>query len=209
MIQSEQEARAYVATRASASDLDRVELFVARLAQANQTQNLVASASLASVWQRHVADSVQLLDHVPRETGRWLDLGSGAGFPGLVLAMLKPKREFVLIESRGLRIAWLKVIIEDLAVSNCTVIGAPLDRVQAFEAEVISARAFAPLNRLVASAGRFSTSATRWVLPKGRTASHELESLPPSLRQMFHVEQSVTDKDAGIVVGTGRVETAT
>ena len=100
MIASETEARQFCAERTDATGLARLERFAALLAEENRRQNLVSAGSLDSVWQRHFADSLQLLDHVPRETGPWLDLGSGAGFPGVVLALARPAEAVVLGESR-------------------------------------------------------------------------------------------------------------
>ncbi len=203
---TEEEARAFVAGRCAANDFVRAETFVQLLIAANETQNLVSQKSLSSVWLRHIADSAQLLDHVPRETGPWLDIGTGAGFPGLILAVLDPRRPYILVESRNLRIQWLKDVVGALTISNCTVVGADASRIDAVQAGVISARALAPLDRLVALSARFSTTTTHWVLPKGRSASQEVSALPSAQRSMFHVKQSVTDREAGIVVGTGKVE---
>jgi 16S rRNA (guanine527-N7)-methyltransferase len=69
---------------------------------------------------------------------------------------------------------------------------------------VISARAFAPLDRLLRLSARFSTTATQWVLPKGRSAEQEVQELPGRYRGMFHVEQSLTEAEAGIIVGKGK-----
>lgn len=207
MIATEEEARAFVEQRTDAAGMARLDKFVARLEIANETQNLVSKASMAHVWQRHIADSAQLLDHVPRETSPWVDFGSGAGLPGLVIAALDPSRRIFLIESRKLRIAWLTEMIAQLNLTNCSILGGDAKRVASIQAAVISARAFAPMDRLVALSARFSTSATRWVLPKGRSAAQEVAALPKALRRMFHVEQSITDPEAGIVVGTGAVET--
>ena len=72
--------------------LDRLEDLAVLLTAENDVQNLVSDASLAELWVRHYADSAQLLNFVPRETCRsWLDLGTGAGFPGLVIAVLRPE----------------------------------------------------------------------------------------------------------------------
>lgn len=205
---SEDDARGFVAQRCDAQAFGRLELLVERLEQANTTQNLVSHASLASAWVRHIADSAQLLDHVPRETSFWLDLGSGAGFPGLVTAVMRPDCQTILVESRKLRIRWLLDMIDALGCQNCRVEGRDVRKMDAIEASVISARAFAPLDRLIAFSARFSTATTRWVLPKGRSAAQEVRNLPPPLRAMFHVKQSMTDAEAGIVVGTGKVEFA-
>lgn len=205
-LQSEDEARAFVADRCELADFGRLERFVARLISANERQNLVSRKSLEKIWLRHIADSAQLLDHVPRETSPWLDLGTGAGLPGLVLAMIQPARRIVLVESRNLRIQWLKEAIENLRIGNCQIIASDLRNAPRFDAVIISARAFAPLDRLIAQSARFSTAATHWVLPKGRSAAQEVEALSPSLRSMFHVKQSVTSQEAGIVLGFGKVE---
>lgn len=204
MIRSEDEARAFCAARADSDGVARLEQFATLLAAENQKQNLVSSASLSSVWQRHFADSAQLLDHVPRETdGAWLDLGSGAGFPGLVLAALRPDRTMVLVESRKRRVEWLRRAIDELALPNCSVVGARLESVDSFSAAVITARAFAPLGKLLNLSARFSTQATVWLLPKGRSAAQELSEQPISIQQMFHVELSQTDEGGGILVGRG------
>lgn len=179
----------------------RLELLVALLADENTRQNLVSAASLGEVWRRHIADSAQLLSHVSRETASpWLDLGTGAGFPGLVIAALLPENEVLLVESRARRIEWLERAAAALELGNVRVIGLPLDRVPHQDVRVISARAFAPLAKLLRLAARFSTSDTVWLLPKGRSAAQELSELNDR-EHMFHVEQSLTDADAGIIVG--------
>lgn len=206
VLQNEEQARAFVAERCATEDFKRLERFVSRLEQANQRQNLVSRASFSAVWLRHIADSAQLFDYVPRETEPWLDLGAGAGLPGLVLAIMAPKRRFILVESRNLRINFLNEMVADLSISNAVVEGCDLGTVPDLNAAVISARAFAPLEHLVSQSARFSTMLTRWVLPKGRSAAQEVKMLPKALRSMFHVKQSITHADAGIVVGDGKVE---
>lgn len=206
MIEGEAQAREYVGKLTTDEGLARLDRLAAALSAENESQNLVSKASLAQIWVRHFADSAQLLEHVPRETqGPWLDLGSGAGFPGLVLAALRPDTEVVLIESRKLRIDWLSSMKAELGLTNCVIEGQKLQNVEVCEAGVISARAFAPLAKLLRLSSRFSTERTHWVLPKGRSAAQEVQELPKRERQMFHVEQSLTDADAGIVVGKGKV----
>ncbi|OBX19991.1 16S rRNA (guanine(527)-N(7))-methyltransferase RsmG [Erythrobacter sp. QSSC1-22B] len=203
----EAEARAYVAARCDEAAMARLDEFTASLIGENGVQNLIAKPTEATVWQRHLADSAQLLDHVPRETaGLWLDLGAGAGFPGIVVAIMRPEWTVRLVESRNRRIEWLRSITAQLRLTNCQIDGERLELLDSFEAAVISARAFAPMPKLLDLSARFSTSDTIWLLPKGRSAAQEVESLPRPLRAMFHVEQSDTDDSAGIVVGTGKVE---
>ncbi|WP_284123884.1 16S rRNA (guanine(527)-N(7))-methyltransferase RsmG [Parerythrobacter aestuarii] len=206
MISNEDDARAFVAARGDDSALERIEALIAALREENQRQNLVSSGSLDHVWQRHIADSAQLLDHVPRETSPWMDLGSGAGFPGLVIAAIRPDSRILLVESRKRRIEWLESMIDRLALANCTVAGMRLEAVAAFEARVITARAFAPLEKLLRLSARFSTDDTVWLLPKGRSAGVELQGIGKKWQKLFHVEQTATDPEAAILVGKGTVK---
>ncbi len=204
MIGSEEEARSYVAEMGDGEALARLARLIASLEVENGMQNLVAEDSLPVVWQRHIADSAQLLELDDPGQGEWLDLGSGAGFPGLVVAILRPKRRVILVESRKRRIDWLRRMTGELGLAQCRIEGRRLEQVETFPAAVISARAFAPLDRLLERSGRFSTGDTRWLLPKGRSAAQEVHKLPKRARSMFHVEQSRTQRDAGIVVGRGQ-----
>ena len=187
-----------------AATLAKLDLLVELLRTENANQNLVSAASLKHVWVRHLADSAQLL-LVPRETpgGPWLDLGSGAGFPGLVVALLRPDIEVTLVESRAKRIAWLETAIGRLGISNAHVAGCRLELLETVSMATISARAFAPLPQLIALSARFSTPQTQWLLPKGRNGRQELLEMPKAIQKLFHVEQSLTDADSVILVGRG------
>ncbi len=201
MITDETSAKAYVAQHCDAAAMAKIERFIALLRDENEQQNLVAKSTLDIVWQRHIADSAQLLEHVPRETGLWLDLGTGAGLPGLIIAIMRPNLQIKLVESRRRRIEWLERIVTEFALGHCEVIGSRLELVESRPASVICARAFAPLKDILTLSARFSTRETLWLLPKGRSAAQELDTLPNKRKKLFHVEQSLTDKDAGIIVG--------
>ena len=207
-ITNEAEARAYVEGLADAQALERLERYASLLLAENQLQNLISRPSESQLWQRHFADSAQLLEHVPRETfadtapGPWLDLGTGPGLPGLVISILCPQIPVVLVESRARRVEFLEDCVAELGLDQCRIEGQRLERVEPFKAWVISARAFAPLEKLLRLSAPFSTKATRYLLPKGRSAAHELGETKPAIRRLFHVKQSMTDPDAGIIVST-------
>ncbi|MFY8048277.1 MAG: 16S rRNA (guanine(527)-N(7))-methyltransferase RsmG, partial [Erythrobacter sp.] len=172
MISTEDEARAYLAGLTDAEGMARLEAFAALVLAENQRQNLIAKATEPHIWQRHMADSAQLLENVSRETlganagGPWLDLGSGPGFPGLVIAILCPNMPVVLVESRSRRVEFLESAVTALDLRKCRVEGQRLERITPFAARAISARAFAPLSKLLSLSAPFSTSTTRYVLPK-------------------------------------------
>lgn len=201
MITDEATAKAYVGSHCDAAAMGKLERFVAMLTAESEVQNLVSKPSLDVVWQRHIADSAQLLEYVPRETGPWLDLGTGAGPPGIIIAIMRPEWSMKLIESRKRRIEWLERLVIELDLANCEIVGSRLELVEGVPAAVISARAFAPLPSILDLAARFSTSDTFWLLPKGRSAAQELEALDAKQRDLFHVKQSLTDQDSGIIVG--------
>lgn len=205
MIETEDQAKAWLRALPEVVDdqlaFDRLELIVRMLTEENDRQNLVSAGSLAHVWQRHIVDSAQLLPFVPRGTSPWLDLGTGAGFPGIVVAALRPDCAMTMVELRAKRIDWLGRLIAALDLPHARVIGSRLELVETFPVRAISARAFAPLPQLLALSARFSTKDTIWLLPKGRSAAQELAEIS-GWSHMFHVEQSLTDPEAGIIVGT-------
>ena len=184
----------------SRETLERLQDFVNLLREENERQNLVSRASLDQVWSRHIVDSAQLLRFAPAAAETWLDLGTGAGFPGLIVGLLRPG-SVVLVEGRAKRADFLERAAEVSGIGDRVRIVA--SRVERFEAEpfdVISARAFAPLEKLLALGERFAAPATRWILPKGRNAKSELAAAESSWQGVFRLEPSITDVDAQIIV---------
>lgn len=207
ILDSEDAARAWVGAALSPGP-DRwakLERFVDLLVAENAQQNLIAASTIPTIWVRHVADSAQLLSFDTRAgEGLWIDLGSGPGLPGLVVAILTD-RPMLLVESRKRRCDFLRAAANALDLQHVEVIEAPLERIETRPAATISARAFAPLDKLLDLSARFSTESTQWLLPKGRNAVKELALLPQPWQRMFHVEQSRTDAESQILVGTGRI----
>jgi 16S rRNA (guanine527-N7)-methyltransferase len=198
-----EEAEARRALDVPRETFQRLERFVELLEEENHRQNLVSKGSLEHIWARHVYDSAQLLRFAPADAATWLDLGSGAGFPGLVVALLHPAR-VTLVEARKLRADFLRRAAKALGVADkveiaCVKIGGLAPR----SFDVISARAFAPLDRLLPLAAPFSGDGTVWILPKGRNAKSELEAARSSWQGDFRLEPSLTDDEAGIVVARG------
>lgn len=199
----EAEARSWVAQRFDVprETMDRLDAFAALVREESERQNLVSKASLDHLWARHVADSAQLLVHAPSPSASWIDLGSGPGFPGLVVAALH-RGSVTLVEERRLRVDFLRRAAAVLGV-DVEILGMKAERVPRRAFDVISARAFAPLPRLLELATGFSTAKSLWVLPKGRNAQSELDALDSSWQGAFRLEQSVTDPEARIIVATG------
>lgn len=188
----------------SRETMTRLAGFAAAVIAENEHQNLISAATIPDIWSRHIVDSAQLLRLRPEPHSAlpWLDLGTGAGFPGMVIAILTDI-PVILVESRRKRSEFLARQAEALELDNVAVHGGRLEALETRSAGVISARAFAPLPKLLELAHRFSTEKTCWLLPKGRSAREELESVRSSWQGVFHVEPSLTDADAAIIVATG------
>lgn len=201
---TEDEARDWIGAKFSVSreTFGRLETYCRLLLDEGERQNLIAASTREEIWARHIADSAQLLLHAPAPQGLWLDLGSGAGLPGIVIAILSDW-DVHLVESRAKRIAFLRAVANALGLSVVIHGGRAETLALPASARVISARAFAPLPKLLDSASRFATRKTLWLLPKGRNAEIELASVAPAWQKLFHVEQSVTDPESRILVGAG------
>ena len=179
---------------------DRLEQYAAMLSEESRTQNLVSASSLERLWERHILDSAQLVRFEPRDGASWVDLGSGAGLPGIVVACLV-NGPVTLVEPRRLRADFLHKVCESLGLS-ASIFRGKAERASG-NFEVITARAVSRLNTLLNISAHLSTRKTVWVLPKGRSAESELAEARQTWQGVFHVEQSVTDADSLIVVGTG------
>ena len=199
----EAEARAWVEREFDVprETMTRLDAFAALLREENERQNLVSRASLHQLWLRHIADSAQLLRFVPSPEASWVDLGSGAGFPGLIVAALH-RGPVTLIEERRLRADFLRRAADSLGV-EVEIVQARVERLALRPFDAISARAFAPLDRLLHFGTGFSTANSIWLLPKGRNAETELAALDPSWQGSFRLEPSVTDPEAWIIVAEG------
>lgn len=195
----EDEARAWVADRFGAPVVDRLALFAALVVDEAARQNLISAATMPVIWRRHIVDSAQLVPLAEPAPGDWFDIGSGAGFPGMVVALLT-ERSVTLVEPRGRRAAFLEVCVERLGLQHRVRVVAARAQQSTGAAAVISARAVAPLPDLLSAAAHLSTAKTLWLLPKGRLAREELADAQSTWQGVFHVEQSITDPQSLIVV---------
>ena len=178
----------------------RLEQYVSLLTAENERQNLISSQSVEHVWERHIIDSAQLVRYEPRAGASWVDIGSGAGLPGIVVACLV-QGPVTLVEPRRLRAEFLHKVSESLRLDAEIVCG-KAERVEG-RFDVITARAVASLRRLLELSAHLSTRNTVWALPKGRSAEAELAEARRAWQGRFHLEPSVTDPDSFVVVGSG------
>ena len=186
-------------SRETQSGLDR---YVALLLDENERQNLIGQSTVQEIWDRHIADSAQLVRFAPRPDSSWLDIGSGAGLPGMVIAILT-HGPVTLVEPRKLRANFLQRSVETLGLaSRVTVHAAKVERITG-TFDVITARAVASLEALLRISQHLSTDKTVWVFPKGKTAQSELAEARRTWQGEFRLEPSVTSGEAAILVAAG------
>lgn len=203
--------RALRLTPVSRETQERLALLVAELARWQKAKNLVSSATLADVWTRHVADSLQLFTIAP-DARRWLDLGSGGGFPGLVLGICLAETggHIDLVESNARKCAFLR--------HAARVTGAPVtvhaarieDAIEKFtgKIDVVTARALAPLPNLLGWCKELLRTGTLGLFPKGQYLDAELTEASKCWKIQASTVTSVTDPAARILVIRGAEQRA-
>lgn len=155
--------------------LERLEIYAALLKKWQASINLVGNTTLPELWQRHMLDSAQLIPLAPEGKGRrvWVDLGAGAGFPGLVIAILSGD-EVHLIEANAKKCAFLREVARATGASNVVVSNCRIEDVEARPVDVVVARAFAPLEKLMGYAAPFFGPTTVGLFLKGQYLDDEM-----------------------------------
>ena len=190
----------------SRETLERLETYEKLLLQWQRVKNLVASSTLSQIWQRHFADSLQLLALAPTAL-RWVDIGSGAGFPGIVIAASladRPGAVVHLIESDSRKCAFLREAARQLAApavvhnARAETMIADLDPV-----DVVTARAVAPLQTLIKLALPLLHGGAVGLFPKGRGYRSELTDFVLPQKFQLDIAPSLTENEAAIIILRG------
>jgi 16S rRNA (guanine527-N7)-methyltransferase len=193
------------ASALSGASRDRLELLTRLLQKWNPAINLVAKSSLVDVWQRHIADSAQIFAFRPPAARVWLDIGSGGGFPGLVVAVLAqdlaPELRVELVDSDQRKCVFLQTAVQALGLS-VTVTRSRIEALTPRGADVVSARALAPLDQLCRYALPHLAPGGICLLLKGAAIEAELADARKSFNFNVKVSPSVVD-GAGVVVQIG------
>lgn len=194
----------------SRETLDRLYIYVSLLEKWNPRINLVAARSLADVWDRHILDSAQLWLYRPTAARSWLDIGSGAGLPGLILAALAaeqaPQLHVSLVESDTRKSVFLMTAAREMGLA-VNILSVRYESLPHQNADVVSARALAPLPILLEVVEKHRNPQGIGLFPKGETVHKELVEAERLWRFTYTLHPSKTDSRAAIVeIGaTGRV----
>lgn len=160
--------------------------------------NLIAPNSVKDIWQRHIIDSAQLVPMAPEITDHWVDLGSGAGLPGVVVSIIMPRTRVTMIESDKRKATFLRTCVRELNL-NATILTDRAEAAEPQQATVVSARALSPLATLMPLVIRHLQSDGIALLPKGKNAQDELNSAQKNWAFDVQRYPSHTSSDATIL----------
>lgn len=198
-----------ISTRQSVGGLDVSRETFARLCDLeaeigrwNPTVNLVSRGSLEDLWRRHIEDSAHVFAHCPSNASRWVDLGSGGGFPGLVVAILahelRPSLQVMLVEADQRKGVFLRQVIQKLGLATKLLVSR-IESLPPLEADVISARALAPLGQLLALARPHLRPDGICLFPKGARYGEEVAEAHKVWDFDLDVSPSLLQQDAALL----------
>ncbi|MEX5727972.1 16S rRNA (guanine527-N7)-methyltransferase [Rhodovulum iodosum] len=191
----------------SRETFERLEIYAALLRKWNRAINLVSPASLDALWTRHIADSAQVFSLAPEGAETWADLGSGGGFPGMVIAILaaelRPSLAVTLVESDKRKATFLQAVARDTGVA-ADIRPARIEEVSPLGAEVLSARALAPLIVLLGYAERHLAAGGVALFPKGARHRGEVAAALASWQFDVQTVASRTEAD-GVILRIGGI----
>lgn len=185
------------ATAVSRETLDRLANYESLLRKWQPRINLVGPSTLAEAWRRHFLDSAQLRPMIPIEARVLVDMGSGAGFPGLVLAILGVP-EVHLIESDARKCAFLREVARETG-TPVVIHSRRIEAVSGVRADVVTARALAPLSDLIRKAHAFIGETGIAIFPKGQNVDQELTDATRSWNMAVERNASLSDSSGTVL----------
>ena len=186
----------------SRETMDRLQAYAALLIKWNPKINLVAKSTISDLWHRHMADSAQLWELVPKGAKTWVDIGSGAGFPGLVIAAIAAEKApdliVTLVESDRRKSVFLQSAAREMEI-KVKVITKRIEHLKPQNADILSARALSSLPQLLEFAEKHRNTSGVCLFPKGARVDSELTEASSCWHMAYETFPSMTDPDAVIL----------
>ncbi|MEK9573734.1 MAG: 16S rRNA (guanine(527)-N(7))-methyltransferase RsmG [Alphaproteobacteria bacterium] len=176
---------------------EKLDCYVQLLIKWQARINLISSKTLPEIWHRHILDSAQLVSYLPKTPSVILDMGSGAGLPGVILAILTG-HQLHLVESDSRKIAFMRTALRETGTS-AILHEQRMETVPALRPDIITARALAPLSQLITLASGQHHEKIEYLFLKGREAKQELTALPACPKMEAECLPSMTDSQASII----------
>ena len=190
----------------SRETFDDLKSFEALVRKWTSKINLISPSTIPEIWERHIVDSAQIYQYAPKNYKKWVDIGSGGGFPGIVMAILgkhaNPDAEFVLIESDLRKATFLRTAARELGL-RASVISQRIENASEQEADVVSARALSTLSTLIPFIKRHAKDDGRAILHKGKKSQAEVADARKYWRFELEEFTSLTDLEGQILIVKG------
>ena len=199
LIEDEDQAKSYVQEHVSRETFDLLNAYVGQVDKWQRAINLFGRKEAARFWQRHMLDGYQLHQHLPQECHHVLDVGSGGGVPGVILAILRPDMKVNLVERDQRKCSFLRDCVRSLGLSNTQVVADDVFVIDPLGVDVVTARAFAGMTPLIACLIRHGSKNAQGIFLKG---ANWFQELPLALQQrpdLVHTIPSMTDSGAVIL----------
>ena len=182
----------------SRETLNALSVFASLVKKWSPKINLIAPGTLPQIWSRHISDSAQLLSLAPETAQTWVDLGSGGGFPGLIIAVMRPDLQVTLVESDQRKATFLRTASRETG-AGAKVISKRIEQLEPMEADVVSARALASLEKLIEFAELHAAPDGTAIFPKGARHKTELAEAQKTWSFTYSSHPSLTDPEAAIL----------
>ena len=181
------------------SSINKLKKFTDLVLKENQKHNLIAKSTENSIWYRHILDSAQLVKFIDFKSNSLADLGSGAGFPGLVIEIFNKNKDFhvKLYEKSPVKRKFLISAIRELNL-NAEVLGDIKDEV--LDSDIIVCRAFKKLARVIQVSREIAKKPHKLMILKGQNAHEEIKNSFKTKKYPYKLERSMTNKDSKIIL---------
>ena len=183
----------------NSKSISDIKLFILELLRANKKHNFISKSTENVIWHRHVLDSAQLVKFIDFSKGSLSDLGSGAGFPGLILALFNKNEDFhvKLFEKSPVKRAFLEDISNKLSI-KVRINGNVYD--DFIDTDYIVCRAFKKLESIIQVSREISKKSHKLIILKGQNAQKDLNKAFKREKYDYKLEQSITNKDSKIII---------
>ena len=182
---------------------DKLKHYESLLLKWQKTINLISPATIDNAWERHFEDSIQLNNLIPSDIRNICDIGSGAGFPAIVLAILNPKINFTVIESDARKCAFLQTVSRETSCKNVKIINGRIENViSEIDTDMVTCRALASVRQLLIYTQPLwnDNKDFKILMPKGKNWRDEIDEAVKKFTFDVSDYQSKTDSEARILI---------
>ncbi len=183
----------------SSRSISDIKIFINELLRANKKHNFISKSTENVIWHRHVLDSAQLVKFIDFSKGSLSDLGSGAGFPGLIVALFNKNMDFhvKLYEKSPVKRAFLESISNKLSM-KVEILGNVYENF--IDTDYIISRAFKKLDAIIQVSREISKKSHKLIILKGQNAQKDLKKAFKKEKYAYKLEKSITNEDSKIII---------